>query len=224
MSTNAASTVRDEYLGALIAADGTRARHVVTRAVAGGMPVADVYLDVLEPAMQEIGALWEAAQLSTAYEHYATSITQGVIGALGPRMRVAPMSGRLAILSCTPDERHGIGLQMIGDFLEGVGWEVLNLGPSLPVGDLVALAEDEQPDAVALSTSTPDRLPGAHAALAELRALPRPPFLVVGGRAWHAAGSERVLRAGADACVRGPVELTRLLTERFPPTTDDDDG
>jgi methanogenic corrinoid protein MtbC1 len=223
MNGLATPTLRDDYLAALLAGDATHARHVVDAAVRTGVPIADVYLEVLAPAMQEVGERWSAGELSVAYEHYATAITQGVLGVLGPQMRVAPTSGRLAVVACTPGERHALGAQMVADFLEGNGWEVLHLGPSLPTADLVALVESEQPDAVVLSTSTVDRLAGAEAALTGLRETDDPPYVVVGGRAWQAASEDEPARLGADAHVGGPVELIRLLTERFP-ALDDETG
>jgi methanogenic corrinoid protein MtbC1 len=221
VSQTATSTLRDDFLAALLAGDAARARHLVDRAVGDGLPVSVAYLRILQPAMREIGTLWEAGELSVAYEHYATSITQGILGALGPRMRVAPMSGRLAVLCCTPGERHALGVQMVADFLEGAGWEVLNLGPSLPVADLVAMVESEQPDVVGLSTSTADRLAGAEAALTALREVEIPPFVVVGGPGWQFVGDDEPARLGADARFDDPVEFVELLADRFPPTSDE---
>ena len=223
VSQSATSTLCDDYLAALLAADAVRARHLIDHAVGGGLPVADVYLRVLRPAMVQIGALWEAGEVSVAYEHYATTVTQGILGALGPRIRVAPMSGRLAVVCCTPGERHALGLQMVTDFVEGAGWEVLNLGPSLPVADLVDLVESEQPDVVGLSTATADRLAGAEAALAALREVESRPYVVVGGGAWGYVRDDEPGHLGADACFDDPVELVDDLTARFPPTADDDD-
>jgi methanogenic corrinoid protein MtbC1 len=186
------------------------------------VPVAEVYLGVLAPAMRDVGDRWERAELGVAYEHYATSITQGLLGALGPRMRVEPMSGRLAVVACTPGERHALGVQMVADFLEGAGWEVLNLGASLPVADLVDLVESEQPDAVGLSTATPGLLGGAEEALAALRGLDDPPYVVVGGGAWRRVEQAGWSTLGADARVDDPAELARMLIERFPATADDE--
>jgi len=221
VNQTASTTLRDDYLAALLAGDAVRARFLIDRAVGDGLAVADVYLRILRPAMEEIGTRWEAGELSIAYEHYATSVTQGILGALGPRMRVAPMTGRLAVLCCTPGERHALGVQMVGDFLEGAGWEVIALGPSLPVADLVELVEAEQPDVVGLSTSTRDRLAGAEAALDALRGLEVPPYVVVGGAGWRAVPDEEPALLGADARFDDPVELVAALTGRFPPTGDD---
>lgn len=212
----------EDYLAALLAGDSIRARHLIDRAVDGGVPLPDIYLRVLQPALERIGDLWESDEIGIAYEHQATAITHGILGALGPKMRVPPHSGRLAVLSCSPGEMHALGIQMIGDFLESAGWEVLLLGASVPAPALAGLVADESPDAVALSTASPDLLPGAADALAALRALDPRPYVVVGGRAWRDQPAGRAVELGADACCPGPLELAQDLARRFPPLSDDE--
>src|SRR5690242_6271782 len=133
-------------------------------------------------------------------------------------MRSAPKDGRLAVVSGSPEERHAVGVQMVADFLEGDGWEVLNLGASTPAPDLARLVDAEQPDVVALSASTPAGLPGTAAALAALGALRPRPLVVVGGQLWASAEARREAEAlGADLVLDGPLELVAQLRERFPP-------
>jgi len=213
--------LRDDYLAALVAGDAIRARHLVDLAVDVGTPLPTIYLEVLQPALEAVGVSWEGGEINVAYEHRATAITQGILGALGPRMRVAPTSGRLAVVACTEGELHALGAQMLGDFLEGAGWEVLQLGASVPADALAELVADESPDAVGLSSATVDMLPGIRAALAALSALEPRPFIAVGGRAWRTLPAQQALELGADVCLPGPHELARELTERFPPLPPD---
>ena len=152
---------RQAYLDALMARDVGAARSAIDAAIALGIPVEEIYLDVLTPALYENGRSWAVGDFSIADEHSATAVTQSVLGMLGPRMRTAPKDGRLAVVSGSPEERHALGVQMVADFLEGDGWEVLNLGPSTPAPDLARLVDAECPDVVALSTATPAGLPGA---------------------------------------------------------------
>jgi methanogenic corrinoid protein MtbC1 len=161
------TTLRDDYLAALLAGDATRARWLVDEALGSGVEARDVYLGVLAPALEEIGERWAAGELTVAHEHYASAVTQGVLGVLAPHIRVAPTSGRLAVVACTPGELHALGAQMVADFLEGEGWEVLALGAATPAPDLAALVDDERPDLVALSTSVANNLEGAIDALGE---------------------------------------------------------
>ena len=143
---------------------------------------------------------------------------------LGPRMRTAPKDGRLAIVTGSPEERHALGVQMVADFLEGDGWEVLNLGASTPARDLARLADAERPTS---SRSRPPPPPACRAPPRRWRSCARSPAparrarrpAVERPRPRDAAES-----LGADLVLDGPRELVATLRERFPPLRPDARG
>jgi MerR family transcriptional regulator, light-induced transcriptional regulator len=208
---------RGAYLDALLTRDSARARRAIEAALAAGTPVPDLYLDVLRPAMYEIGHRWAVDGINVADEHYATAVTQQLLDELSARMRMPPRDGRLAVVSGTPGERHALGARMVADFLEADGWEVLQLGPDTPAPDLAALVDRERPDVVGLSTSTAGSLPGIVDVLTRLRRLQPRPCLVVGGQFWTAETSQAAQELGADVVVRDLRSLTAVLRERVPP-------
>jgi methanogenic corrinoid protein MtbC1 len=201
----------DAYLRALVARDGRAARAAVDAALQAGATVSQVYVEVLQPALYAIGDRWATEACSVADEHFATALTETILGALGPRLRGEPRDGRLAVIACTPDERHALGLRMVSDLLQAEGWEVFELGASLPAADLAALVDEERPDTVLLSTSTAGRLPGIQEALTALRALEDPPLIVVGGQFWTAEAASLARELGADHVVRDARLLVPLL-------------
>ena len=207
--------LREAYLAAILAPDTRGAHRLLDAAADDGVPVRRLYLDVLQPALHEVGRLWEHAQIGVAHEHLATQITQSVLANLSARLAPAGIGhGRRAIVSCSPGELHVVGGRMVADFLEADGWEVLSLGADTPPKALAQLAAEERVELVALSTALPAHLLAAGAACAQLRRLPEPPFIVAGGQAF--AGDERRARAvGADAYAADPAELLNLLAERF---------
>lgn len=205
------------YLAALLARDSARAREVVREARAEGVPIGDIYLEVLQPAMYEVGHRWAMGELNVAEEHYATAVTQQLLDELSAQMRVPPTDGRLAIVTGTPGELHALGGRMLADFLEADGWEVLQLGPATPAEDLAELVSSERPDLVALSTSTAGSLPGVAEALDRLNRLRPRPLIVVGGQFWTAEASRMAGELGADLVCRDPRNTVALLRERLPP-------
>lgn len=212
--------VRRRYLEHLLTPDARVAWGAIVEALDEGARAEQIYLEVLTPAMVEIGRLWETAQIGVAQEHLATQITQTVLARLAPSLEdaAAAVSGqgrrRLAIVSGTPGELHGIGARMVADFLEASGWDVLLLGPDAPVGDIVALASERAPDVVALSTSLSFNLLSAGRVFARLRELPAPPLLIAGGRAYEGQ-ADRALLAGADVFAADPEALLRELALRL---------
>src|SRR4051795_10612106 len=140
---------RAAFLDALLARDSARSRRVVEEALAAGAPVPDLYLDVLEPALREVGHRWAMGALNVAEEHYATAVAQSILDALSRQLPRAAKDGRLAVVSGTPEEQHALGPRVVADFLEADGWEVLLLGPGAPAHDLTELGDLERPDVVA---------------------------------------------------------------------------
>jgi methanogenic corrinoid protein MtbC1 len=216
-----ADTYRRTYLEALLARDVGAARRAIEAALDAGVPVPEIYLGVLQPALYAVGRCWAVGDFSVAEEHSATAVTQSVLGMLGPRMRTAPKDGRLAVVTGSPEERHALGVQMVADFLENDGWEVLNLGASTPARDLARMADMERPDVVALSTATPAGLPGAAEAVQALLALEPRPLVVLGGQLWQGRARADAGMLGADLVVDDARELIALLRERFPPVPPD---
>jgi MerR family transcriptional regulator, light-induced transcriptional regulator len=211
--------VRARYLQELLTPDARSAWAVIVEALDEGVEPVRIYLDVLTPAMVEIGALWETAQIGVAQEHLATQITQTVLARLAPSLEeaAAAFAGarrRTAIVSGTPGELHSIGARMVADFLEASGWDVLLLGPDTPAPEIAALAAERAPDVVALSTSLSFNLLSAGRVFARLRELESPPLLIAGGRAYEGQ-ADRALLAGADVFAVDPEALIRELALRL---------
>lgn len=207
--------VRDRYLAAVLEPDPTTARAVLREAVAEGLPIERAYMDVLGPAMAEIGRRWESGEISVAHEHLAAEVTSSLVSELATRVRAEPNTGRMAVVSCSPAERHCIGGAMLAGLLEAAGWEVLYLGATLPAEDIVALADDEAADVVALSTTLTCHLGEVAETIHAVQQLDEPPLVIVGGQAY--GGEDDARRVGADAYAATASDASGLLRKRLPP-------
>jgi methanogenic corrinoid protein MtbC1 len=209
-----APRVREGYLQALLAADVDGARRVIADAIAAGLPARAVYLHVLQPALYEVGRRWSRAEISVAQEHLATAATQSNLAWLAERLRDGEPAARgHVVVASAEDELHVLGVRMVADFLEADGWDVTFVGAMTPSQGLVELAA--RADAVAISAALADRIPVVARAVAALRALPAPPYVVVGGLAFGGS-RERGLATGADAWAADAQDAVRVLAERFP--------
>ena len=214
--TSEADRIRNDYLAAVLEPDPFRAREVARRAVEEGLPLGELYARVFQPVMVEIGDRWERGEIDVAHEHLAAEVTASLVSELASRARRGPEGGRLAIVSCSPGERHCLGGQMLSGLLEADGWEVLYLGASLPPDDLVALADSEVPDVVALSTAMAAHLEPATEVVPALQELPEPPLVMLGGRAYRDEQHAREL--GADLYAATAAEACALLDQEVRPT------
>lgn len=204
------------YVDALAAGDRHRAFAVVEAAVAAGLDLRTIYLEVFQPALGEVGHWWEEGTFTVAQEHLATAITQTAMGRLaGDLFFKAPTGGPSLLGACVGTERHALGLRMICDLLELEGWTTTYLGSTVPSEDLVRLILDRPPQVVALSVAlTPHLLP-LRATIEALRSRAQTcPLLIVGGRAF---GGDAALarRVGADLTAADAAEAVVRLKERL---------
>jgi MerR family transcriptional regulator, light-induced transcriptional regulator len=143
-----------------------------------------VGVDLLQPALYEIGELWAAHWITVAEEHLASMVAGwimttlaleaappgGAAAAAGGRVREADGQGRgRAVLACVAGNQHALGLQLLGEALGLDGWDAVALGADVPTGDLVAVVARGRPELVGLSASQPDQVPAMRAAIAGCR-------------------------------------------------------
>ena len=205
---------RNGFLAALVAPDAAGAFLIVDGESGRGASFESICLEIVQPALYEIGRLWQSARVSVAQEHVATAICQSVLARTFQPVEVSRTPERTLVASCPDGELHGLGLRMIADFAQHQGWRVHYLGTSVPLDHLRSFVESHDPDVVAISTSLLINLPNARATFEMLDQLPRRPFLVAGGNAY--AGREgSALSVGADAFAPDARAFLEVLDARI---------
>ena len=206
------------YLQAVRVGDRRRALATIERAQEAGLGLRELYLDVLQPVMREIGRLWQENEMTVAEEHLATAITMSAMLRLSLHTVLADGAPRLMIAACSETERHEIGLRMLCDLLDAEGWETVFLGPSVPAESLERMVRERKPHVVALSASITPHLPQLRATIAALRVASGgdgAPLFLVGGRPF-VEQAELAQAVGADLTARDAAEAVAAIVARFP--------
>jgi methanogenic corrinoid protein MtbC1 len=142
------------FRDALIEGHQVAAEDVARAAIAAGMSLADLYVDVMFPALIEVGERWARGDLTVADEHMATSIVESLIARIGrPPDRTPSRQRERVLLAGVELEGHVVGLRMLGDLAEDAGFDVRYLGGSVPLDALLDLVSRLKPDIVGLSVS-----------------------------------------------------------------------
>lgn len=206
--------VYEDYMDALCAGDRRRALDVAQLAVVTGSDIRDLYSYVFQPAMYEIGRLWEGGQCSIAEEHMATAITEHVMAQLHYYLTPIPPLGRTMVAACVAGEQHALGLRMVADFFEMEGWTVAYLGANVPTDPIVQMITDRKAELLAISVTLPCHVPEARALIAAVRASPGGAQIkvLVGGQPFIAA-PETYHEIGADFTARNPREAVALIMQ-----------
>lgn len=150
-----------------------------------GLQPIDLLVGVLQPALYELGALWERGAIPPVQEAKLTRFCERAIDALSEqqRKRLARVDEqRLVFLVAARGNAHTLGMKMLAFVLreQGMMPRVLPRTPS-PVA-LRELCEVVSPAAVGISVALPEHGAASLELIEELRTITRnPPLVVVGG-------------------------------------------
>jgi excisionase family DNA binding protein len=166
----------------LLAGDEGGAWRVVEGALTAGVEPAELYLDVIAPALAAIGDAWSRGAVSVADEHRASVVTLRIIGRLGPRFGRRGRKRGTIVVGAPPDDQHGLPVALFADLLRGAGFEVVDLGADAPAESFADAARDaERLVAVGICATTPGNERAVRRTVAAVRATVDAPVVVGGG-------------------------------------------
>ena len=203
--------LRERYTRALLAGEHREASRVVRDALDRGIERTAIYLEMLGPALAEVGEAWVRGELNIATEHLATSFTLQQIGYVREAGRRKDDIGAKVVVAAVEGEMHSVGTHMLADLFHLEGWDVANLGQNTPTEDLVRLIEESNVDLVILSLSRPDRVETASRAAAKLKSLENAPAVFVGGGGLPTSEEREIIQA--DLVTSDPMEAMRAARE-----------
>ena len=202
----------------LLASDENGTFQILEDAMAAGAGPEEIYLELLAPALSNIGQRWRNNELSVSQEHVATTSAVRVISRLGSRFATNRGRARGNIMLASVDgDSHTIPTAMLKDLLRSRGYDVADLGANTPASEIASHAAGlTDLMAIGIAATTP----GAEEKTAETvnairAALPKIP-IVVGGAAF--ANVEEIEALGdciASTSARRALEIFDELHEKL---------
>jgi methanogenic corrinoid protein MtbC1 len=209
-----------DYLHLLLAGYRAGASRLVVEAAERGEPVRELYLQVFQPALWEIGRLWQMNKIYVAQEHFCSAATQMAMAQLLPRALPARRCGQSAMVVCVHGELHDLGARMVADFFDMAGWESYFCGADTPHADIVQTLAKRATGVLAISATMGHHLHTVQELIEQVRA-DRRCFrvrILVGGHPfrvdpalWRAVGAD-----GTAADAEGAVALARQWLKATP--------
>ena len=174
-----------EYMDCLLAKDSPRAVALIRSDLEKGIPLNDLYAEVLAESMRRVGELWHTARITVDTEHYCTSVTQMAMAQMYPELFRHARRNRTILCACPGAELHEMGSRMVADIFENDGWDSIYLGAAVPEDALLAAVRDDRPDLVALSVTMPQHLMVCQRLVEAIRKEFPAVKIAVGGRAFE---------------------------------------
>ena len=209
------SPLAAKYLTTLMGGDKRGATEMIMESVRRGTDVRTIYLEVFEPALKELGRLWEINEIDVSVEHFFSETTQAIMSQLYPHLSHATVRRGTVVAVAVGGELHQIGIRMLSDLLEDSGWYTYYLGVNIPTTSIDRALRDRGADVLAISATMSFNVDSVANMIGHIRhaiqAGEVPAVkIVVGGQAFD-LDKELWRRVGADGTAPNAEEAIRLL-------------
>lgn len=182
--------IYDQYLENLVSGNRNKCREIVETLMKANIEIKDLYINLFQTSMYQVGDMWESNQISVATEHLATSITESLMTLIYPNIFSKEHTGKRAIITCIANEFHQIGARMVADIFEINGWDGYFLGTNTPIQDLINFIQIKNPDLVCFSLSVYFNINELIKTLEAVRSQYPKLRIIVGGQAFRWGGKE----------------------------------
>lgn len=201
----------DQLRNRLIAGDENGTWTVIESALHSGATPVEIYVDLLGPALASIGEGWAAGEVSIAEEHRATTVTNRVIGRMGPMFTRPGRSKGTIVLGAPSGDQHSVPTAMAADLLRSCHFSVIDLGADAPLESFRdAIAQADRLVAVGVHIATADLADSARQLISSLRDATDCPIVV--------GGNGASMESGADAVSHSPLHMMELFEQFVEPS------
>jgi MerR family transcriptional regulator, light-induced transcriptional regulator len=147
-----------------------------------------LYDEFLKKSLYNIGVLWETGKITVATEHLASAIVETILSEVYFKIITQNKINKTAVLACTENEFHQIGIKMVSDIFEKNGWHVHFLGANTTTEELISFMASIHADILAISLSIPFNLPTLEKMLIKIRTQFPELHILIGGQAFLHGG------------------------------------
>jgi len=142
-----------DYFNGLLEGDKNRCRKVVDKLLEERTGVIEIYTELFQKTLYQVGKMWDQNKLSVGDEHMGTEITEELLYYCSSRITPVRQLNKKALVSCVNKEFHKLGARMAADVFVLNGWETYFLGASTPTKEILKYIDLKKPEIVGLSFS-----------------------------------------------------------------------
>ncbi len=203
----------------LIANDAAGAWQICQSALASGFTPERVYIDLLAPALTNIGEQWSTGDITIAQEHLASTTARRIMGQLSPAFHRRGRRRGTIIVGSPSGDMHALPSAMFADLLRTRAFDAIDLGANTP-GESFAEVADKADDllGVGIVVTGTDGLSAARSTIAAARTAGLRAPIIAGGLA--ITSTAEALALGADhgsTSTEGSLALFESLAASFDP-------
>ncbi len=203
--------VEERLSQAVIDGDRMGAEALTKEAVAGGAEALPLLLETLTPAIQTLGALFAERKRFIPHLVSGAEAMQRAVAVIEPQLAAAGRASRgTVVFGTVSGDVHDIGKNICVLMLRSFGFQVVDLGRSVPTDRFVEAAREHDADLVAMSALMTTTMERMGEVIAALDTADHPAKTLVGG----AVITRRAAREmGADGYARDAGSIVGVAEE-----------
>lgn len=148
------------------------AARLILQADRAGLPPSTLFFEVLQPALIQLGDLWERGVASVHQEKEISVLSRELVTEITLHHAPDFPDGALYISACVMGEKHELGLCMVNGLLRQRGHRVRYLGQDVATEFLVDAVASNRPDSILLTATMEENTAGCFEAIDAIRSLP----------------------------------------------------
>ncbi|MFI5273457.1 MAG: B12-binding domain-containing protein [Ktedonobacterales bacterium] len=146
-----------DLVRAFLTLDTAAAHRATQEALSGRNTVESVMVNLLQPALQRIGEMWNRREASTPEQRFAENYVRAMLFTFFHGTYEQP-NGAMIIVGCGPRERNEIDALALAVSWRRLGARVIYLGQDMDADSLVEEVRRRRPALVAIAVSTSQRV------------------------------------------------------------------
>jgi methanogenic corrinoid protein MtbC1 len=188
--TQTQSSPVEAFLDAVARLDVGAAEGVMARAAVAMAPERFL-IDMVSPALREVGARWERKEFRIAHERVATGAARGLLFSLARLYPPREQQGAV-VVAAPRGERHEVGALMVAMLAALRGFAVVYMGADVPENEIAYVAEVRNAELVLLSVINLSRAEVRQVARSLSAVVPAATRIIMGGAASISVEGTRV--------------------------------
>jgi corrinoid protein of di/trimethylamine methyltransferase len=156
------SSIREPIYQAIVDGDRVSIVGAVNNALEEGAEPLDLINDVLNPALKEVGDLFDSGDMFLPQLIMSAEAMEEAVAILKPLLEAQQETlaspGRV-VMATVQGDVHDIGKNIVVALLQANGFTVLDLGRDVPAGEIVSKAEEFEADIIGMSALLSTTLP-----------------------------------------------------------------
>jgi 5-methyltetrahydrofolate--homocysteine methyltransferase len=209
-------TVLEQIAQAVIDGDEVHAPKLVEQALAAQTPAREILNEGLLKGMTEVGRRFRAGEYFIPEVLIAAEAMKVGTTLLKPHLIAAGVKPEAtAVIGTVRGDLHDIGKNLVATMLEGVGFEVVDLGVDVAPEKFVEVCQQRKVDVVAMSALLTTTMPMMEESIKKLKAELQPaPIILVGGAPLTQEYADKIGASGYGRDAATGAEVAKKLALR----------